>query len=187
MGRTRVTMCALAESMLLLATASGWAQQPQAPPMQWLTQRLGVYVFPSKGQSTTQQTVDENNCYSWAKARSGIDPLASSPQTPPNQAAAAQNGNEAAAAGQGSAARGAAGGAAIGAIAGNAGKGAAIGATIGGVRRARVRRQAEEEAEAQKQQAQAAASQNQAHDSQRLSTYNKAFSACLEGKGYTVK
>jgi hypothetical protein len=176
--------------MLLLNAASGWPQAA-APAssgvLQSLTQRLGIYVFPGKGQNANQQTLDESDCYAWAKDQSGFDPLASPPQTAANQTAASPSGKATAPPGQGSAVKGAAGGAAIGAVAGNAGKGAAIGATVGVLHRARVSRQAEKEAQAKKQQDEAAASQNQAQVSQQLGGYNKAFSACLEGKGYTVK
>jgi hypothetical protein len=69
----------------------------------------------------------------------------------------------------------------IGAIAGDAGKGAAIGAAAGtmagGAQKRQARRQAQEGAS---QQAQVSVEQQKA-------TYNKAFSACMEGKGYTIK
>ena len=75
------------------------------------------------------------------------------------------------------AARGAAGGAVIGAIGGNAGKGAAAGAAAGtmvGGHRARQNQAARQQsAEAQKQ--------------GKINTYNRAFAACMEGRGYTMK
>ena len=76
---------------------------------------------------------------------------------------------------------GAAAGAAIGAIAGDAGKGAAIGAITGGLggRRASIQGKA---AQSQSNQ-QAAANQSAAL----LNDYKKAFSVCMEGKGYTIK
>ena len=79
------------------------------------------------------------------------------------------------------AARGAAAGAAIGAIAGDAGTGAAIGAVAGGLggRRARI---AGDQAEQQKNQ-QAAEAQSK----ELKNNFNKAFSACMSGKGYTVQ
>ena len=50
------------------------------------------------------------------------------------------------------------------------------------------KRQAKRDAAAQQQQQeQAAAQQAQASIAQQKATYNKAFSACMEGKGYTVK
>src|SRR5436189_69622 len=71
--------------------------------------------------------------------------------------------------------------AAIGAIAGDAGKGAAIGAVGGGVGGRAGQKQANAAAQ---QKAQDEAKQAQANTK---TEFNKAFGACLEGKGYTVK
>jgi hypothetical protein len=79
------------------------------------------------------------------------------------------------------AAGGAAGGAAIGAIAGDAGTGAAVGATAGAVRGRRQQKKANKQAEQQAQQ------QGQDQQQQRLDTFKRAFSACLDSKGYSVK
>jgi hypothetical protein len=78
-------------------------------------------------------------------------------------------------------ARGAAGGGAIGAIAGDAGKGAAIGALVGGVRGRRSKIVGDEMQQQANNQAAAEKSEEFLND------YKKAFSACMEGKGYTVK
>lgn len=140
-----------------------------------LASGLGLYVFPSNDQNKEQQDADELACYKWAKDQTGVDPL-----NPP-EVQAAQVDRSA----DGTAIRGAAGGAAagaaIGAIAGDAGKGAAIGAVAGGLRgrRAKV---VGDEMEQQHNNA-AAAAQTQ----EMMNNFNKAFSACLEGKGYTVK
>ena len=75
---------------------------------------------------------------------------------------------------------GALGGAGIGAIAGNnAGKGAAIGAigTLAGG--------ASHEHKAEEAQARTRADHQQAQQS--LAAYNRAYGACLEGRGYTVR
>ena len=75
----------------------------------------------------------------------------------------------------------AAAGVAIGAIAGDAGKGAAIGAAAG----AMAGRQKGKQAQAQQNKA---AQDNAAKSEQAMiESYNKAFSVCIEGKGYTVK
>jgi len=79
------------------------------------------------------------------------------------------------------AAVGAAGGAAVGAIAGDAGKGAAIGATVGGVRGIRAKKGGDAQQQQANDQAAAATSTALADD------YKKAYSVCMEGKGYTVK
>jgi|HubBroStandDraft_2_1064218.scaffolds.fasta_scaffold195382_2 YMGG-like Gly-zipper len=151
-----------------------------------LSSSLGVVVFPAKNQTPTQQTSDEGYCFSWAKTNTGIDPMA------PAQAVAPQATQDPATAGQGArvqgAARGAAAGAAIGAIAGDAGQGAAIGATTGALAGGAAKRRAAAQAAQQKQQAEAdAAKQAQANADQQKATFNKGFSACMEGKGYTTK
>jgi len=178
-------------TLLLVGSGSAVAQQPSAASAPGaLSSSLGVIVFPSKNQTAQQQQTDEAACFAWAKTQTGIDPLSN---TPPPQAAAAQPAAQAPAnPGQGStvrgAARGAAGGAAIGAIAGDAGTGAAIGATVGAVRGRRAKKGAEANAEAQQQQAAADAdAQAKKALADQKATFNKAFSVCLEGKGYSAK
>jgi len=140
-----------------------------------MSQGLKLYVYPAKGQSQQQQKEDEFECYKWAIEQSGIDPLnlpkveAPPPQTGPTGGAVV------------GAAKGAAAGAAIGAIAGDAGKGAAIGATAGALAGRRSGKQAQAQAN-QQAEASAAASEQAMKDS-----FVKAFSVCLEGKGYTIK
>lgn len=138
-----------------------------------------LIVFPAKGQSEDQMEQDKYSCYTWAKKETGFDPMAPPTATaPPPQQAAPRGGVVR------GAARGALVGVTAGAIAGDAGKGAAIGAAsgglIGGMRRNDQRRQ---QASSQQQWEQDQARQY----SQKRSTYNRAYSACLEGKGYTVK
>jgi hypothetical protein len=167
------------------APANATASTPPAGPAA-LSSSLGVIVFPAKNQTPAQQTSDEGTCYAWAKTNTGIDPMA-----PPAPVAAAPT-QDPATAGQGSRVKGAVGGAAagvaIGAIAGDAGKGAAIGATTGVLAGGAAKRRAEAQAAQQNQQAQAnAAQQTQANAAQQKATFNKGFSACMEGKGYTTK
>ncbi len=138
-----------------------------------------VYIYPQKGQSQEQQEKDKFECYSWAKQQTGFDPMAPPQATsPPPQYEAPRGGVVR------GGARGAAVGAVGGAIAGDAGKGAAIGAAsgalIGGMRRRDQQRQ-QAQAQANWENQQAAAYQ------QRRSEYNRAFGACLEGRGYTVR
>ena len=136
---------------------------------------LGLYVFPSNQQDQATQEADEAACYKWAQEQTGVDPLN------PTQVQAEQVDRSVDGTAVAGAARGAAAGAAIGAIAGDTGKGATIGATAGAMRgrRAKV---AGDEME-QQQSNQAAAAQEQAF----MDNYKKAFTAFLEGKGYTVK
>jgi len=136
------------------------------------------FIYPARGQSPQQEEFDRGQCYSWAVQQSGFDPA--NPQVytgPPPTPGAPQGGMF----------RGAAGGAAMGAvggaIGGDAGKGAAIGAAVGGLfglmRRARW-------AEEQQQQQQSYVAQQQGALAQGRSNYNRAFSVCMTGRGYTV-
>ena len=134
---------------------------------QVISKNLGVMVYPSKGQSADAQAKDETQCYQWAQKQTGIaDPSKPAQQPQPTGP-------------DGSRVKGAARGATRGAIVGevandDGGKGAAIGAAAGAVRGKQQSRKA-----AAQQQQNAAAGQKQ--------TFNKAFCACMEGRGYTVK
>jgi len=142
-----------------------------------------MVIYPSQGQSTEQMEQDKFQCYTWSKDESGFDPMA--PPTasePPPQTEAAKGGT-----GRG-AVRGGLAGATVGAIAGNskgdtrdaARAGAAGGAIVGTARRNDQKRQ-----EAQKQQAWE--QQQVTQYKQGRSNYNRAYSACMEGRGYSVK
>lgn len=129
-------------------------------------------IYPAKGQSTEQVEKDKYECYQWAKGQTGFDPMqAQAPSAPPPQE-------------KGGAVKGAAGGAlaglAIGAAAGDAKKGAAIGAVSGGV--VGGARQANRNQAAQQQ-----AQQKSAGYEQRRAEYNRAWGACMEGRGYTIR
>jgi hypothetical protein len=128
---------------------------------QVVAQSANVFVYPQRGQTKEQQSKDEYDCYKWAKEESGVDPSA-----PPAQAQAGEHARGT----LGGAARGAAVGAAVGAIAGDAGKGAGAGAVVGGVAGRRGSKRAKQAAEAET-----------------ANTYQRAFAACMEGRGYTVK
>jgi hypothetical protein len=138
-----------------------------------------MYIYPEKGQIKDQQEQDKYHCYGWAKKQTGFDPMEAPKATaPPPQEEAAKGG-----VGKG-AVRGGLLGLGVGAIAGDAGKGAAIGAVggglIGGMRR-NEQKQQQEQAEQQWAQDQAA------QYSHKRNSYNRAYSAYLEGRGYTVK
>jgi len=148
-----------------------------------------LYIYPNQGQSAEQQDKDRYECHSWAVQQTGYDP--SNP--PPTQASSAPPPPQPEAS-QGGLLRGGARGAAVGAvggaIAGDAGKGAAIGAATGALfggmrRRDQRRRQAQEQANYNNQVRQQQAQQQQA-SSAGSSDYNRAMTACLNGRGYTV-
>jgi hypothetical protein len=121
-------------------------------------------VYPAKNQTAQQQKKDDGECLAWAKQDTGIDPVAAS-QPAPQQTGPAVGGGERL--------KGAARGAVVGGIAGDAGTGAAVGTAVGGAR-------ARQNQKAQNQQA-------QQQQQQALNTYYKAYSACMEGRGYSVR
>jgi hypothetical protein len=136
-------------------------------------------IYPKKGQSNQKMEQDKYECYTWARNQSGFDPMAPPKTTsPPPVREKSKVG----------ALSGAVGGGLVGLAAGSlmseAGKGAAIGAAsgalIGGV--VKHKHQSKEE---QKQQQWA---QEQAElQKQNRNAYHRAFSACMEGRDYTVK
>lgn len=138
-----------------------------------------LIVYPNDNQSPDQQEQDEFQCYSWAKGQTGFDPMAPPTATAPPPAKGAPEGGV----GKG-AVRGAVTGTVVGAIAGDTKKGAKIGAAsgalMGGMRRSdqRSREQAAQQQWEQEQVAQYTRARN---------NYNRAYSACLEGRGYTVR
>ena len=169
------------------APATAAPAAPAAAANSTLSSSLGLFVFPAKNQTPTQQSTDEGACFDWAKSQTGIDPTNIKPPAPsePSQQQASSSGGGQRVSG---AAKGAAGGAVIGAITGDAGEGAAVGAAAGAMAGGAAKRRAKkQEAAQQQQQQQAADQQAQAAIAQQKATYNKAFSACMEGKGYTVK
>ena len=122
-----------------------------------------VFVYPAKGQSAEQTDKDKYECYQWAKNNTGVDPMQAAPPAQTDTS--------------GDVAKGVVGGAVsglvIGNIAGGSGsKGAAAGALFGGIGSAArsSRRQSSQQVSAESQ-----------------ASYDRAFAACLEGRGYTVK
>ncbi|MFC5578384.1 hypothetical protein ACFPOA_10225 [Lysobacter niabensis] len=118
-------------------------------------------AYPANGQDVQQQGQDDAECLAWARQSTGIDPAVAAAQPAPTGP-------------QGERLRGAARGAVVGeVVADDAGAGAAVGAVAGG-RRARINKAA-------------GAQQAQAANAQSIDTYYRAYGACMQGRGYTVK
>jgi uncharacterized protein YcfJ len=157
------------------ASSTAPAAQPHAATVAPTSHALGVIVYPAKNQSAQQQSVDESECYNWAKSHTGIDPTAP-PPAPAEPAEGKPKGERAK-----SAARGAAAGAVIGEVANDdASEGAKVGAAAGVVAGGRRSREQERAA------AESSKASQQAAQEQQLSTFRKAFGTCLTGKGYST-
>jgi predicted lipid-binding transport protein (Tim44 family) len=131
-----------------------------------------VFVYPTRNQTDEQMARDKEECHDWAVKQTGVDPVTMAAAQP--SASGQQSGSG------GGAAGGAAMGAARGAMSGDAAAGAARGVGIGRLVHAiRARRQMEEQQDAQVKQQQQVQAQ--------LQKYDRAFGACLTGRGYTVQ
>ncbi|WP_281615919.1 YMGG-like glycine zipper-containing protein [Flammeovirga sp. SubArs3] len=162
-------------SLIVFITTAITVNAQNTTPTTSIAKNVGLYVFPSKGQDQATMDSDEMSCYKWAVQQSGYDPMN------PTKVEATQVSTKSGKSMVKGAAGGAAAGAAIGAIAGDTGEGAAIGAIAGGLRGRMSNRKAA--AAQQQQNNQQAAAQNKALED----NFKKAFSACMEGKGYTVE
>jgi hypothetical protein len=190
--------CLLMILLMAWLIPSATAQTPAASSSP--AKSIGMFAYPRNKQNPDQQLNDESNCYGSARQNTGVDPQAPPPTGPSvqqgqaaQQQAAQQAGKDVSKGGTvKGAAGGAAGGAAIGAIAGDAGKGAAIGATVGAISGRRKQRMKEKQAEQQgaqqaAQSQQQAQAQTQAQYQSGISTFKRAFSACMDAHGYSVQ
>lgn len=196
--------CVALAAMLLGLGVSAGAETPPSPHSQSTqtgsspAKSIGMFAFAKNGQDADQQLKDENSCYGAAKQQSGVDPQAPPPPTKSadqkaaEQKAAADSAPQAKGGRVRGAARGAAAGAGLGAIGGDAGTGAAVGAAAGTMKGAQKQRQANAASKqqaaantaAQQQQQEQLANAGHADD---LDTFKRAFGACMDARGYSVK
>ncbi len=143
-----------------------------------------IYFYPAKGQSTEQQSRDHYACYNWAVDQTGFDPSVSSiapeqrvrvvPMPPPGHDTVAMS----------------IAGAVLGAlIAGprHSGGGALIGAASGAMLGATSDISREEYAQQMEEAYQNRNEARDVHNEKKALDFRRAMSACLEGRGYTVK
>jgi len=173
----------LARGLWLLAYLGlpGCVSQPQPQPASPPPDTT-VYFYPARGQGAEEQDRDKYECNSWAVQQSGFDP--SAPNTPPHLRVQVAGGPPPGA----GVATGAVAGAALGAAVSRpweAGQGALLGglagAIIGGAAESTAAERARQQAAANASNARAAQLESQALN------FRRAMSACLEGRGYTVR
>lgn len=134
-----------------------------------------LYVYPQKEQSAEQTDKDKHECYGWAKENTGFDPMAAPKASTPAPKVEEKRGG---------ALKGAAAGAVAGKVLGSSSKttkrSAAAGTVVGGGRQAKQNNQQQQAKKdwEQKEASNYAAKRNE---------YNRAYGACLEGRGYSVK
>jgi hypothetical protein len=149
------------------------AQSSSQKPVKGMASTVGLYVYPQKQQSATQQLTDEQQCYGSAKTQTGFDPNATT--TAAKSPKPASGGNDHAAA------KGALRGATVSrAVGGDPGQGAARGAILGSVR-------AKHKAKEQSEQADKKADTTNTQQQQKQDNFKRAMSACLDARGYSVR
>ena len=143
-----------------------------------------IYVYPSKGQTEKQLDRDRYECHNWATKQSHYDP--SEPHLAPHQRIEVVEMRPPGAA----TAVGAVTGAIIGdGIAGrhDSGGGALAGAIVGAMIGASTDAKRNEQASQSNARVSAETQAERARLERQASDYRRAISACLEGRGYTVK
>jgi hypothetical protein len=143
-----------------------------------------LYIYPANQQSADQLERDRFECYVWGSGEAGFDPSAddSNPSARVVRVAVDKNPNQNAAIV----------GTIVGSIAGAAiddrhGAGIAIGASVGTLIGAGIEQQGQRKVEAQAQQTANEVAEARVDSDQRMANYRRAFSACLEGRGYVVR
>ena len=152
--------------------------EPTPPP------ETQVYFYPLKNQDAKQQDRDRYECYLWAKKQTGFDP--SSPNLAPHQRFEVIPG---AAPGHDTAV-GAITGAVIGSMLGgrhDSGQSTVVGAMAGAIMGASSDAARQREAENAQAYYDQQKTQRNATVEQKASNYRRAMTACLEGRGYSVR
>jgi hypothetical protein len=168
---------------LLGCAPSGYVVQTQVadtPPLP----TTHVYFYPSQGQSKEQQDRDLYECYGWAVKQSGFDPgqaqlaphqrIQVTPTAPPGSDTAA----------------GAVGGAIVGSMMSSRhdqGFGLVFGAITGAMLGAASDEARQQQAAQVQQQYDAKDAKRYARLEKQARDYQRAMTACLEGRGYTVR
>lgn len=165
---------------LLAALVAGCADVPEraAPPPPRIDTR--VVAYPERGQGEAQVDRDRYECHLWAVRQSQFDP--SAPGTPEPYRVHVEPGPPPGT----TTVVGAVTGAVLGAaVAGRHDEGA--GAVVGAVAGAAIGAAAEQDRAGRMQQADARDQRRMEKYATAAAAYRRAISACLEGRGYTVR
>ena len=73
---TTTTGALLLVSTLATAQAPAPAPAPSPSPAKTIASTMNVYVFPTTGQDSAQQSKDEAECYNFGVQQTGTDPFA---------------------------------------------------------------------------------------------------------------
>ena len=179
----KLVLIVLITMILTGCTAPGYTVQSRPADARPLPSTL-LYFYPTRNQSKEQQERDRYECYLWAAKKSGYDPgreqlaphqrVEVRPTSPPGSDVAA----------------GIAGGAILGSILSprhSHGDGLIFGAIAGALFGAASETAKQEQAQQIQQHYDALDNQEYARKEIQARNYRRAMSACLEGRGYTVR
>jgi hypothetical protein len=184
MTRTMTAICALAALFAGAALADEAVAPPDDAGDAMSSAESDLYVYPSKGQTEKQLDRDRYECHNWAVAQSHYNP--SDTHLAPHQQVRVV---EMPAPGRDTAV-GAMTGAVIGSgVAGrrDSGQGAVAGAIVGAMIGASSDAARQKAANPAGGRMSAEAQAERARLERQAADYRRAISACLEGRGYTVK
>jgi outer membrane lipoprotein SlyB len=149
-----------------------------------------LFVYPANGQSDEQLANDRYECHRWAVKETNFDPTDFGDTAPPPVVRVPVPENKAA----GATAKGAVAGAIAGAVLGHGGdkaKDVVTGAIAGSIAGAAVEQsgelKAQQEAQDEARRQAEEVAKSKAEKALRRSDYRRAITACLEGRGYTVR
>ena len=184
--RTRVLLPLTAAALLAACVAA--PPRPihriveQPPPPERVAE---VIVYPAQGQTLPQLDRDRYECHNWAVKQTGFDP--SVPGVPPHQRVRiVEAGPPPGAAVVGGTVTGAVLGAVL-AGPGDAGAGAVVGAVAGAAVGAVSEASRANQTRVVEERVNDRGAARLAAQEERAGSYRRAISACLEGRGYTVK
>lgn len=168
-------------AMLVATALAGCAAPPRpAAPPPPAPAATPLYFYPERGQDAERQDRDRYECYQWAVRQTGVDPGMQTLQRPaPDTTAVPRDPAPVAA--------GAVTGAVVGAAMSSprhAGSGLVLGAIFGSMLGAAA---SESQAQAIEQSREARERQVAARQQIPLDNFRRAMSACMGGRGYTVR
>lgn len=146
-----------------------------------------LYVYPAKGQSNAQLKKDRYECYLWASKTTGFDPTNANPQQQQARLVRVPVHNEKQGATIAGTVIGAIAGAALGGDGRDQGQAAVAGAAVGTMIGATVEQQGEIKARQKAHEQAERIARQQQSEQNGMDNYRRAFTACLEGRGYVVK
>ena len=150
-----------------------------------------LYIYPAAGQTEEELATDRYECHLWASAETNFDPTQFTNSGIPTTVRVPVPENQAQGATEQGAVIGAVAGAVIGSQDSSAGQGAVIGAVLGSIAGSAVEQDGQRAAHAEaEQEAMQQAQENEGIRTElalKRANYQRAISACLEGRGYVVR